>query len=637
MRRYVRLIWLIVSGVLASAAVPPTPVRLSINYSEWLGFYDSPPQIATDSTGAIYLLTTALQANAASSAVTKLTPDGRTLLWRNQLDFVVVAFAVDPTGGVYVVPGRQLLDTGGYVAKLSPSGTGLAWKTPTDLLPQAITVIAADAQGRAYLAGYYDFNGFLTQTADVIRLNASGSAIDFRTPVIGTPVSIALDTAGAAYVTGAQGSANSFLAKVNPDGAVGYYTTFSAGISQTVAVDANGNVALFRPGAVQRVDANGAPTINTTIAAGNVGSALDAAGNAYVAAVTNTLYPVKNSLVPCHAGTLSQTLSGYNQLLNVVAPDGSIVQSTYLPGGDALGSPRLAVAPNGTILVVATAGPSFTPTQTGPFSAGVPGSYYLLSLSTTALGPPAQTYPLLACVGNSASFGVSAISPGELVTLSGNGIGPQQGIAAVPTAANLYPKQVANVQVTFDGTPAPLFWVQDTQINLVAPWSLIPRQNTRVCVSYNDAGTDNCLTWPVVVNSPAVFTVDGRYAAALNQDGTYNSANNPAPVNSIVTIYATGLGPIAPSQPDGSLIGFPLPTNTLPISVYAFYSTGIPFGNQSQTFFDVQYAGPAPGSVAGVSQINFRVAPFPSYNTIFLRVDGVTSSPSFAIYVAGQQ
>jgi hypothetical protein len=104
-----------------------------------------------------------------------------------------------------------------------------------------------------------------------------------------------------------------------------------------------------------------------------------------------------------------------------------------------------------------------------------------------------------------------------------------------------------------------LLWVQDAQINLVAPWELTPGQNAQVC----------CLTLAVVPATPAVFMVDARYAAALNQNGTYNSADNPAAPGSIVTVYATGLGPVTPSQTDGSLIGLPLPANTLTFGVEA--------------------------------------------------------------------
>jgi uncharacterized protein (TIGR03437 family) len=472
----------------------------------------------------------------------------------------------------------------------------------------------------------------------VVRLNATGSAIDFTTSFTGTPSSIAVDPSGAAYIAGTSvnsGAAGTgFLARVASDGTAGYYTVFPAGLSQTVAVDANGNVALFggfTPGVVQRIDSNGAVTVKTTIGGPVVSFALDAAGNAYVAAVSSQLYPVKNSLATCLFEPAA-TLTGYSELLNVIAPDGSILQATYIPGGDYLGSPLLAVTPSGTVLIAATAGPGFTPTQTGPFPAGATGSMLLSNFSSTASNSSAPTYSL-ACAGSAASLAIGSISPGELVTLFGNGLGPQQGVQPNVAPPNLYPTRMANVQVTFDGTPAPLLWVQDAQINLVAPWSLTPGRNTQVCVSYNEVNT-NCLTLPVVQATPAVFMVDARYAAAQNQEGTYNSADNPAAPGSIVTVYATGLGPITPSQPDGSLIGLPLPTNTLTFGVEAVYAIG-----ESGSFvylpFDVQYAGPAPTLVAGVSQINFRIAPYASYGAIYLHF-GSTSSPGFSIYLAGQ-
>lgn len=635
MRQFLGLI--LFSATSAAAATPA--FQIGVNYSEWLSLAASGTQLATDNSGAAYFLTSTLQSNVVLSTVTKLTPDGKTILWQNQLGFGVSAMTVDPNGGVYVVPMRQQSDTTGYVAKLSTTGTGLAWTTSVGFLPQGPPAMAADSQGRVYLAVQYVVN-FVTPSAHVVRVNASGSAIDFTTSFLGTPISIALDPSGAAYIAGTAvntgGTGTGFLAKVASDGAAGYYMVFPAGLSETVAVDANGNVALFGTssgiaGVIQRIDSSGAATLETTVPGAAVAFSLDAAGNAYVAAVTNQLYPVKNSLATCLFDPAS-TLTSYSELLNVIAPDGSILQATYIPGGDNLGSPLLAVTPSGTVLVAATAGSGFTPTQTGPFLAGTTGSMFLSNLSSTASNSPAPTYSL-ACAGSAASLTIGSISPGELVTLFGNGLGPQQGVQAYVAPPNLSPTRMANVQVTLDGTPAPLLWVQDAQINLVAPWSLTPGQNAQVCVSYNDVNT-NCLTLPVVQATPAVFMVDAQYAAALNQDGTYNSAGNPAAPGSIVTVYATGLGPITPSQPDGSLIGVPLPANTLTFGVEAVEPFG-PSGPEVYLPFDVQYAGPAPTLVAGVSQINFRIVPYLAYGSIQLYM-GSTFSPGFSIHLAGQ-
>jgi uncharacterized protein (TIGR03437 family) len=216
--------------------------------------------------------------------------------------------------------------------------------------------------------------------------------------------------------------------------------------------------------------------------------------------------------------------------------------------------------------------------------------------------------------------------------LFGNGLGPQQGIQTQATLQSPFPTQAANVEVTFDGKPAPLLWVQDAQINVVAPWSLTPGQTTQICVSYNNVKT-NCLTWPVTQAAPAVFTLDGVYAAALNQDGTLNSADNPAAPGSIVSVFATGLGPITPPQADGTLVGLPLPNNVLAVRVQAISGSGFPFGPPIViTPFDVTYAGPAPYLVAGVSQINFKVVDYAGDIQVMLPL---TQSPAFQVYLAG--
>jgi uncharacterized protein (TIGR03437 family) len=243
-------------------------------------------------------------------------------------------------------------------------------------------------------------------------------------------------------------------------------------------------------------------------------------------------------------------------------------------------------------------GAGFTPSQAGPFPAENSSAPVLLRLSLNRNSP---TFPL-ACVGNAASFAIGPIAPGELVTLFGGGLGPTQGVETQASAHKPYPTKAANVEVTFDGKPAPLLWVQDVQINAVAPWRLTPGKTTQVCVSYNQK-TTNCLTWPVQQVAPGVFTVDGVHAAALNQDGTVNSADHPAPPGSIVAVFATGLGPIQPAQADGTLVEFPLPANVVGVEVVAFSLT--PAGPQS-TVLEITYAGPAPYLVAGVSQVNFR-------------------------------
>lgn len=622
MRKY---LWLfLLTAPVVTAAAPA--FQLGMNYTEWLSA--SPTyglHLATDSSGAVYSLTGALVSNGVTrSTVTKLSPDGKTILWQNQLGFAATAMTVDSHGGVYVVPLRQESDTSAYVAKLSPTGTGLVWKAAVGFLPVTSSpgVIAADSQGRVYFTARYLIDA---RASYLVRINAAGSALDFTIPINGEPSSIALDPAGAAYIAGVATDPITgdfgFITKIPADGVPEYYATLPLSFPQTVAVDSKGNVTLFASNLVERLDSTGAVVLKTPVSGYPIGFALDASGNAYVEVESGSLYPVKNSL-----GTCLQS----SELLTVIAPDGSTLQTTYIPGGMPAGADfvaPLAVTPNGTVLIAAYARPGFTPDQTGPIATG---GVFLSNLSQTQESSPATTYPL-ACAGNSASLTNNSVSPGELITLYGQGLGPQQGVQPLPGSSNTYPAKAANVQVTLDGIAAPLLWVQDSQINLVTPWSLIPGKTTELCVSYNGVKT-NCLTLPVVQAAPAVLTLNGRNAVALNQDGTLNSATNPAAPNSIVAVWATGLGPLASSQPDGSVQGLPLLFNTLIPTVAATW-VNAPFGGLTTIPFDVKYAGSAPAFVAGVSQINFRVASFAPWGAIYLNV-GPAQSPGFMIYVA---
>jgi uncharacterized protein (TIGR03437 family) len=127
------------------------------------------------------------------------------------------------------------------------------------------------------------------------------------------------------------------------------------------------------------------------------------------------------------------------------------------------------------------------------------------------------------------------------------------------------------------------------------------------------------------------------------QDGSLNSATNPAALGSIVTVFATGLGPITPPLADGALVGLPLPANVFPVTV-GFPVGAPPFGTTIFNPFEVTYAGPAPYQVAGLSQINFKLGPPANQTDLFpyAGLQGITvavpsgKSQPFAVYVAKQ-
>ena len=454
------ILTLLCSSLLASAA---PNVVLGFDYSQWL--FDRFRAMATDSSGAIYLLRAESTPgiNGLRSSVTKLSPDGKSILWTGQLPAEVSRMAVDPSGGVYVTPIRG--DGAVTVAKLNATGSGIAWTSPALIPPPQLDfpLLAVDAKGRAYTS----------LGARLVRLSADGSAMEYSVTAAGTIDSIAADAAGAAFVT-----TDSLLTRFAPDGSVAYKATLPTASGQHVVLDADGNAVVNAGGGLAHFDANGQLVSSSAFPAGSAGLlqssfALDKAGNAYIAGTSRSaFYPVKNTLAPC--GT---------QFVSVIAPGGTVLQTTYLPGADTFGSPSpVSLGPDGNVLLVVEAR-NFVPSRPGPLAAhAAPGAPFLLSLSPAAA---ADLFPL-ACISNAGSHTIGPVTAGEVLELSGNGLGPQEGALPGATLQTPYPTRVSQVEVTFDGTPAPILWAQDGQVNVVAPWSLNTTRNTQVCVTYRD-------------------------------------------------------------------------------------------------------------------------------------------------------
>jgi uncharacterized protein (TIGR03437 family) len=152
--------------------------------------------------------------------------------------------------------------------------------------------------------------------------------------------------------------------------------------------------------------------------------------------------------------------------------------------------------------------------------------------------------------------------------------------------------------VLFGGIAAPLLYASSSQINAVVPFG-VTGSSAQIQVVYQGKNTASS-TVPVQPASPALFALNasgGGPGAILNQDGSINSDTNPASQGSVVVFYATGGGVTSPAV-DGLLISQPYPKQVLPVSVTI---DNLPA--------QVLYAGPAPGIVAGVMQINVVVPP----------------------------
>jgi uncharacterized protein (TIGR03437 family) len=105
------------------------------------------------------------------------------------------------------------------------------------------------------------------------------------------------------------------------------------------------------------------------------------------------------------------------------------------------------------------------------------------------------------------------------------------------------------------------------------------------------------MTLPVVAAEPGLFTASANgkgEGAILNQDGSINSASNPAAPGSIIQLFGTGAGVTIPPSIDGALN----PDTTT--GALALTTTATVGGEAA----DVFYAGPAPTLVSGIFQID---------------------------------
>ncbi len=219
------------------------------------------------------------------------------------------------------------------------------------------------------------------------------------------------------------------------------------------------------------------------------------------------------------------------------------------------------------------------------------GNNRVRRLSPQAIPPPTiatVTVPAPVSAVSAASLLGGAIAPGEIVTIYGSGIGPVQGVVGGLNASGLLSNLVGGAEVHFDGVAAPIFYAQAGQVNAQAPYTIAGQSTTHMEVFYQGqiAGEADV---PVAAAAPAVFPT------VLNQDGSLNSASNPAIQGSTLTFFGTGEGLTNGANIAGQAAAPPYPQPLLPVS--------ITIGGTTATLL---YAGEAPGLV-GMSQVNAMV------------------------------
>jgi uncharacterized protein (TIGR03437 family) len=224
---------------------------------------------------------------------------------------------------------------------------------------------------------------------------------------------------------------------------------------------------------------------------------------------------------------------------------------------------------------------------------------FSITITGTVLGPPAIGPNTIV---STASFDGSSVAPGDQVSIFGVNLGPADGVRA--DASRNLPTTLGQTTVTFDGTPASLYYVSDKFVAVQVPTTLASGATARIQV-VSSAGSSAVVLQPVVAAKPGVFTYDagGRGQAkainpdgSLNGDGSISGSDKPAEPGSVIQVFATGLGPVEPPIPQGALApAGPLSHATLPVTAT--------IGGRQAT---VTFAGAAPGMV-GLYQVNITV------------------------------
>ena len=211
-------------------------------------------------------------------------------------------------------------------------------------------------------------------------------------------------------------------------------------------------------------------------------------------------------------------------------------------------------------------------------------------------------------VVNGASRVGGAVSPGEIVTISGAGFGP-------------------GAQALFDGVAAPLLSAQAGQLTVVVPYGVSGNPSTQLQISYQGQSS-SAIAIPVAVAAPGIFSVDASGSGQgiiFNEDGTANAPGNPASPGATVVVSATGEGQTIPVGLDGKPGDSPAP---VPIQTVTATIGGLEA--------PVVAASGVSGQVAGYFQVSVQIPADVTVGDsvpIVLNIGGIASQANVTLAV----
>jgi uncharacterized protein (TIGR03437 family) len=214
----------------------------------------------------------------------------------------------------------------------------------------------------------------------------------------------------------------------------------------------------------------------------------------------------------------------------------------------------------------------------------------------------AGSMPVISALENGASLQpTNMVSPGEIISIFGNNLGPTAPVSFALTASGTVPTNTGGVSVMFNNVAAPILYASATQVNAIVPYEMASFTSANATVQFSGSTSANFQV-QIAATQPAIFSLSqggSGQGAILNQDNSVNGSTNPAPAGTVIQIYGTGEGQIVPAGTTGCVTStkppFPVPVPK-PISLM-IGGVPVPAAN-------IEYAGEAPGLVCGVIQIN---------------------------------
>lgn len=639
------------SGPVPSGATYPFAVKLDPNgamvystlFAGALSAY--PSAIAVDVDGSVIITGTAPTPQGYAA-----TPGA--FSWDGDSDHPFVT-KLDPSGTKIVfsatgVGGSLRVDVGGAQIVLGPQGDiFLAGSTSSVSYPTTPGALQATFNA-------FDCNLFLGCLAGwaqyVSRLSADGTQLIYSTFLAGSGgntlnAGLAVDSAGNAYVTG---------------------TTDAADYPYTAATSSNDRTGLF----LTKLDPTGANVI-WSVRQGGASLALDSNGNPVVGGYScsgpdSTLTSSQCPPPPPAGDTPAACLpDGTNmESIGVVqsfsAQDGSTLATRILsdPAWAAEPDSVITIEPDGRIVLGGQSNdPVGIPLTPGVVFSGTPAlGVYLAAVNLSQPATGAQ----LSCVADRATFELAGtVAPGQLVSLFGNQLGPQVGVSGFTSSQASFPTSLADVQVTFDGIPAPLLYVSSGQIDVQVPFEVAPEASTVMTVStapdsssaYTAAATQMFAVAPSLPSlflntsvSPAVCdatlaNADEFAAVALNENGSRNACANPAKPGSTVTVFLNGLAAMLGGA--FPVTGSVTASDAGPLSSQVEVTGAILSLSTASVPLTAGLLFPAPGAIAGVDQLAIQLpgAAPSGLQEAFLAVsiNGILVSPAPGVIVWVEQ